>query len=205
VTGDPASPERVPEDVLDTGAAGGLAIRGGALRVGGYLLGALLSLASAPLLFRHLGVDDFGRYFTVVSIVALVAGVTDVGLGTVAMREYSVRTGAERDRLMRAILGARLVLTSFGVLIGAAFATAAGYTSEQVVGTVVAGVGLVVAVTQSTYVVSLAARLRVGTITLVDLGRLTLAVALTVVFVVAAAGSWPSSPFPGSRRSCSSS
>jgi O-antigen/teichoic acid export membrane protein len=188
VTADPATPERVPEDVLDTGAAGGLAIRGGALRVTGYLLGALLSLASAPLLVRHLGLEDFGRYYTAVSLVALVAGVTDVGLATVAMREYSVRRGADRDRLMRAVLGARLVLTSLGVLVAGAFAAVAGYGSELVVGTLVAGAGLVIAVSQSTLVVPLATRMRVGTITLIDLGRLTVAVLLTIAFVLAAAG-----------------
>jgi O-antigen/teichoic acid export membrane protein len=188
VTADPATPERVPEDVLDTGAAGGLAIRGGALRVAGYLLGSLLTLASAPLLVRHLGLEDFGRYYTAVSLVALVAGVTDVGLATVAMREFSVRRGEDRDRLMRAVLGARLVLTSFGVLIAGLFALVAGYGTELVAGTLIAGVGLVVAVTQSTYVVPLATGMKVGTITLVDLGRLTLAVVLTVAFVLLEAG-----------------
>src|SRR4051794_17476340 len=59
--------------ILDTPEAGVKSLRGGALRIGGYGIGLLLGLISAPLLIRHLGVVDFGRYVTVTSIVGLVA------------------------------------------------------------------------------------------------------------------------------------
>ena len=42
-------------DVLSARGAGGLAIRGGILRVGGYAAGILLLLAAIPFLSRHLG------------------------------------------------------------------------------------------------------------------------------------------------------
>ncbi len=178
-------------DVLDTGAAGGLAIRGGALRALGYLSGALLSLISAPLLIRHLGLVDFGRYFTVTSLIALVGGVTDVGLATVALREYSVRTGAARDQFMRVVLGARLILAVTAIAAAALFALVAGYGSELVLGTLVAGLGLVVAVSQATLVVPLASGLRNGLIALMDLGRSVLVVLATAALVLASAGVVP--------------
>lgn len=56
-------------DVLDTGRAGGMAIRGGALRVLAYGAALLLSLVSVPFMTRHLGVADYGRYVTVASII----------------------------------------------------------------------------------------------------------------------------------------
>src|SRR5690349_17272164 len=56
---------------------GSAAARGGALRAGGFLLGQLLTVGAVALLFRHLGVDDTGRYVTVLSLVAIVQGLTD--------------------------------------------------------------------------------------------------------------------------------
>ncbi len=188
---EPTQPEPEPisaaGDVLDTNEAGGLVIRGGALRVMGYVVGALLSLGSAPLLIRQLGVDDFGRYFTVVSLIGLVAGVTDVGLATVMLREFSVRTGPARDEMMRGVLGARLVLATCGVILAALFALAAGYGSELVVGTLVAGGGLIIGVAQATFAVPLSAALRNGAVTVIDLGRTAIAVLGTVLLVLAGA------------------
>src|SRR4051812_17649370 len=88
-----------PVDILAPRAAGPAAIRGGALRVGGYLAGVLLSVGSAAILFRHLGVEDGGRYVTITSLVALVAGLTDAGLLAIGVRELTVRKGEARDRL----------------------------------------------------------------------------------------------------------
>ena len=49
------------------------------MRAGGYAVGTLLGLASAPLLIRHLGIDDFGRYVAVTSLVTIIAGFTEGG------------------------------------------------------------------------------------------------------------------------------
>jgi len=56
-------------DLLSTPAAGPASVRGGGLRGVGFLLGSLASAASAALLFRHLGVDDTGKYVAIVSLV----------------------------------------------------------------------------------------------------------------------------------------
>jgi O-antigen/teichoic acid export membrane protein len=179
---------RDPTDILDSGEAGGQAIRGSALRVSGYVAGAVMTLISAPLMFRHLGIVDFGAYVTVLSLIGVVAGVTDAGLSAVAVREYAVRAGAEREQLMRDVLGARIVLTVAGVLAATLFAVVAGYRSELVLGTVVAGLGLVVAIVQTTYVVPLLAGLRLGWVTLTDLIRSAAGVIFVVALVLAGAG-----------------
>jgi len=68
------SPPLNAPTVLDTPDAGPAAIRGAGLRVVSYGAGTLLSVGSAALLFRHLGVSDSGRYVTVLSLVTIVAG-----------------------------------------------------------------------------------------------------------------------------------
>jgi O-antigen/teichoic acid export membrane protein len=163
VTTSPEVPE--PTDILDTAEAGGRAIRGGALRAAGYVVATLLALVSVPLLVRHLGVAGFGRYTTVVSLVAVVAGVTEAGLGSVALREYAALDPVARRPFMRDVLGARIMLTSAGVVAALAFAIVAGYPSDMVLGTLFAGLGLVLGVVQATYTVPLAAGLRLGWVT----------------------------------------
>lgn len=70
-----------PVDILDTTEAGGVVVRGGTLRLVGYLSGLLLSVASISLLTRHLGVGQYGQYTTVLSLVTVVGAVTDAGMG----------------------------------------------------------------------------------------------------------------------------
>lgn len=180
-----------PRDILDTPAAGPTAIRGSTLRGGGYALALLLSVLSVPLLVRHLGVVDFGRYVTVTALVTLVAGLTEAGLQTVGTREYALRHGAERDRLMRDLLGVRIALTVGGVAAAVAFTLLAGYDRTLVLGTAVAGLALLVQSLQTLLAVPLTARLRLGWATVADLLRQTVLVGLTVALIVAGAGLLP--------------
>jgi O-antigen/teichoic acid export membrane protein len=175
-------------DILDDPSAGGRAIRTSGVRALGYVVGTLATLVSAPLMVRHLGVVDFGRYLTVLSLGAVVAGVTDVGLGALALREYSVRRGAERTAFMRNLLGARILLTALGAVAATAFAVIVGYGADLVVGTVLTGLGLVLGVAGATIGVPLAAGFRLGWMTLADvvLGKV-LSVVLVVVLVLASA------------------
>ena len=86
-------------------------IRGGALRVSGYGLGVLLAALASIILLRYLGVDDFGRFATVTSLVALMGGLADAGLGTVGARDLAQRpAGAPRRQLLANLLGLRLAL-----------------------------------------------------------------------------------------------
>jgi len=178
-------------DVLDSADAGRATIRGSTLRVLGYGAGSLLALASAPLLVRHLGVAEFGRYATVVSLVGIVGGVTDAGLAAVAIREHSTTSGVARERLARNLLGVRIVLTTLGVGAAAAFAALAGYGAPLVLGTVLAGLGLLLLVVQQTWATALQAELRQGWVTLAELVRQIATVAGIVALVVAGASIVP--------------
>lgn len=174
-------------DVLDTSAAGPAAIRGGALRAGGYALGILLSAASAPFVVRHLGTVDFGSYTVVLSIIALVAGITEGGVAAVGLREYSTRAGSERAQLMRNLLGVRIVLTVVGVLGGVLFTLVAGYDRVLVLGTALAGAGLLIQSVQNLVSIPLSGQLRYGWSTSIDLARQIVVVAATLTLVIVGA------------------
>ena len=70
--------ELVDDIVADT-SAGARAIRGSALRGTTHVLGLLLLLIAFPFLSRYLGVVDFGRYVTVMTLVTVVVVLTDSG------------------------------------------------------------------------------------------------------------------------------
>jgi O-antigen/teichoic acid export membrane protein len=181
------SPQPRVGDVLDTPAAGPAAIRGSSLRGAGYALGLLLGVISVPFVIRHLGVADFGRFVLVTAIITLVGGLTEGGLQAVGTREYAIRPAAEREALMRNLLGVRLALTAVGVAGAVGFTLLAGYGGTLVAGTALAGLGLLLVSTQTLLTVPLATGLRLGWITVIDLGRQGLTVALMLGLVVAGA------------------
>ncbi|HEX3510469.1 MAG TPA: flippase [Solirubrobacteraceae bacterium] len=184
-------PETAEPDLLDTSDAGPAALRGSAMRSSAYVLGVLMSLVSAPLLVRHLGVSQFGRYTIVVSLVTIVAGFTEGGLNTVVLREYATLERAERDEMIRAAIGIRIVLTLAGVGLVVAFAAVVGYGSTLVLGTFLAGIGLVLQLQQSLMAVTLQAQLRFGWVSAAELVRQTFNVAMLVALVLAGAGLLP--------------
>jgi O-antigen/teichoic acid export membrane protein len=175
-------------DILDRPEAGPVALRGSALRTAGYMGGILLSLVSATLLFRHLGVSQFGRYVTVISLVTIVSGVTEGGLNSVVLREYSTLEGARRAALMGTAIGLRIVLTVVGVGLAVLFALGAGYPPAMVAGTALAGAGLVLQLLQSLLSVSLQSELRFGWASAADFVRQVVNVALLVALVLSGAG-----------------
>ncbi len=178
-------------DVLDTAAAGGLIIRGSVLRFGGYIAAVGLSVLSTALLTRHLEPAGFSRYTTILSLVGVVALVTDAGMASLGTREYAVRDGAERDELMRDLLGLRVTLTLLGIALALAFALAAGYDSSLLLGTLAASVATVALVFQHTLSIPLMATLRLGTLSLLEVVRQALTVGAIVVLVLVGAGVLP--------------
>jgi len=178
-------------DLLDSDRAGQAAIRGSALRTLGYAAGVLLSLASAPLLIRHLGVADFGRYTTVLSLVALVAGLTEGGLNQIALREMAANDRGQRETIMANVLGLRLILATVTVAVAIAFAIVLGFEAALVLGTLAAATGIFITLLQTLLVISLQGNLRFGWTTLLELLRQTLSVVLIVVLVVVGAGLVP--------------
>jgi O-antigen/teichoic acid export membrane protein len=173
-------------DVLSSSAAGPAAVRGGALRVGGYFVGTLVSVFSAALLFRHLGVRDTGRYVTALSLTSIVAALSDLGLTAVGVRELSTRPREERWLLARDLLGLRITLTLIGGTVVTAIAFAA-YTSTLAVGVALACVGLLLQATQDNLSLPLVIDLRLGWVAALDLARQLLSTAFTVALVLAGA------------------
>jgi len=171
--------------------AGPAALRGGALRSGAYAATVLLSLVSAPLLIRHLGIAAFGRYTTVTALVTIISGLTDAGLLNIALREWATRSGEDRRRTMRSLLGIRLELSSAGVALGVAFALAAGYSRTLVLGTLIAGAGMVLQATANVLTTALQGELRFGWASVIDIARQVVVVGLIVALVVAGAGLLP--------------
>jgi O-antigen/teichoic acid export membrane protein len=151
-------------DLVGSEAAGPAALRGSVLLGGGYAATIGLSLISAPLLIRHLGISEFGRYTTVLALVTVVNGLTDAGLMNIALREWASRTGEDRARFMRSLLGIRLELSAAGVVVGVLFALLTA---------------------------SLQGELRFGWVTVINLVRQVVAVALLVALVLTGAGLLP--------------
>jgi O-antigen/teichoic acid export membrane protein len=178
-------------DLLDSRRAGGVLLRGSVLRFGGFLATVGLSVVSATLLTRHLGVARFGQYTTVMSLVAVVAAVTDAGMSTYGTREYAIRREPGRSALMQVLLGLRVVLTLAGVTLTIAFALAAGYDTALLLGAVTASLATLPLVFQHTLSIPLSTELRLGTVSSLEVGRQALLVAGLVALVVAGAGVLP--------------
>jgi len=178
-------------DVLDTPGAGSLIIRGGVMRFGGYAAAVALSVLSTALLTRYLKPAGFSHYTTILSLVGVVAVVTDAGMSNLGTREFAVSEGPERDALMRDLLGLRVGLTLIGVLLAFAFALAAGYSDTLLLGTLAASLATVALVFQHTLSIPLSASLRLGTLSLLELTRQVLTVGAIVVLVLADAGILP--------------
>jgi len=178
-------------DVLASTRAGGAAVRGGAMRVGVYVVNAALSAGSAALLFRHLGVTGAGYYVTALSIVAVVSGVSDLGLTLLGVRELSVRHGPSRAELVTNLMGLRLTLSLAGGVVATVFALLAGYPRALYLGVSVAGVGVVLQSLQDGLTISLQTRLKLGWVALAELLRQVLAVSLVVTLVLVGAGLVP--------------
>jgi O-antigen/teichoic acid export membrane protein len=179
------------DDVLVTAQAGPAAARGGLLRVGGYLLGAALSIVSAAFLFRHLGVGGGGRYVIATTIVALFGGLTDAGLWSIAVRELSAGSRTDTRTVMRDIVGLRLVLSTAAAIVAVAFTAVAGYGPVLVIGVAAVALAMILQSLQLTWSAALAAQLRFGWMAGLDLARQIVTVAGIVVLALAGASLLP--------------
>ena len=188
---DPSTVVEDPLQALDSPTAGAKVIRGGVIRLGTYLAGIAIGVASAALMTRHLGVEDFGRYVIVTSLVAIVAGLGEAGVPNVAAREFATRGRAERDVLITNVLGIRLAIAAVGVVAAIGFALVADYDGTMIVGAVVAGIGLMIATVQQTYAIPIGVSLRFGWLGTLDLVRQAAFVAVVIVLVLVGAGLLP--------------
>ncbi len=170
-------------DLLDSPAAGATAIRGATLRIGGYVVGIAVSVASSALLFRHLGVVATGNYVTVLSLVTLAGGVADTGLATIGVRELSTLAPELAQSFFRSLCGLRLVFVTCGILMAAAFAGLSGYSGTLILGTLLAGGGFLLLTAQTSFTLPLLARLKLEWVTAVEVLR-QLGTSLAIVALV---------------------
>jgi O-antigen/teichoic acid export membrane protein len=168
-----------------------MAIRGGALRVLGHGGSLVLSLISVPFMTRQLGVVDYGHYVTVSSIIFIIGGLTEAGLTNLGTRDYSVLAGEEREHFLRNLTGLRFALTGAGVALAALLTWVTGAETIVVEGTLIVGVGFMLTLSAQTYAIPLAARLRLGALTGLDVVNQGLLAATILALVAAGAGLLP--------------
>ena len=156
-------------DILDTSRAGPSVIRGSLLRLISQVASMLVTVVSSAIVIRHLGVVNTGRYVTVTALVVIVASISDFGLSAVGVREYSVRNRVEGHRFLRNLLGIRLAFITCGVLVAVAFAAGVDYTRAMVIGTALAGAGMVLYVVQQSLAIPLQVRLQFGWVAFLQL------------------------------------
>ncbi len=157
-----APPDHEPANILDTTDAGPAVIRGGMLRFGGYGIGTLATVASGAVVIRHLGLIDTGHYTTVMALITIVATVSDLGLTGIAVREYASGPRSEGRPLLRNLLGIRIVIALSGVALAVLFGLLVGYPQVMVIGTAIAGAGMVVLMVQDGCSIPLQVGLRFG-------------------------------------------
>lgn len=174
------------EDVLTSSEAGGKVIRGSFMRVAANVLGLVLGLLTATLLLRHLGVEDAGRYVTVLSLVGIAVSIVDTGLNATASSELARREPGTRRPLLANIFGQRLLVAGIALVGLVAFALLAGYPEEMVSGTAFAGAGVLLVAVANAILVPLTVQLRNGGLALVEVLRQ--AVALIAVAALVAWG-----------------
>jgi len=177
--------------VLDTQEAGGIAIRGGALRVAGYGITVLLSVVGVAAVTRHLGAADFGRFSVVQSLVAIAAGVAEAGMINVGIREYAVRTSRDRDAMLSNLQGIRIVLGVLGIGVAMLFGLLAGYDGTMLAGIALTGAGVLLTAVQATLGIPLSTGLRWTAVTVLDIVRQGGQVAVFLALVAAGAGLLP--------------
>ena len=178
-------PAALGADILDSGEAGGLFVRGGALRVVAYVAAISTSVAVMPFVARHLRSTDFGRYVVVTALLLIVAAVTEGGLANLGVREFAGNPEAERREFMRSLIGMRIALSAVGGIGAIIFSLLAGYPRVVDEGTVIAAVGLVLANLQLTLAVPLVAALRLRWLAALDLiGPTVTAIGLITLVVI---------------------
>jgi len=183
---DPAA--EAESDVLRSDRTSGLVVRGGLVRTLGYGATFLLGLATAVFLLRHLGVADFGRFATVMALVTIVGGLSDVGLTAVGSRDLAVRHSVvERERLLGGIVTLRLLITPVGVGLAVLFAVVADYDGTMIAGTAIAGAGIVLINVQAAFLLPLSVELRIGAVTGIEVLKQVVTLVTTIVLVLVGA------------------
>lgn len=177
---------------LHTAEAGGRVVRGGAIRALGHVAGMVAALAASVVVLRYLGVAQYGSYIAVMSIIAIVDGLSEAGLTGLGNRDLAVmKTAPERRLLLGDLLGLRLVLTPLATVIAVIVTILLGYPRELVEGTAIAGFSWTLFAISNSIALPLAVELRIGTLAAFDMLKQLLAMISAIVLALAGAGLLP--------------
>lgn len=174
-------------DVLRSKGAGKKVIHGSALRLGANLASLVFALATATLLLRHLGVEESGRYVTVMSLVGIALAIVDTGLNVSAAKDLTMCERDERRTLLANVVGQRLVVAALAWVGLVGFALLADYPREMVVGTALAGFGILLVAIGNAMLVPLTVELRNAGIATVEMLRAFIVMVGVVALVVVGA------------------
>jgi O-antigen/teichoic acid export membrane protein len=153
-------------------------VRGGAIRFVGFALVNLLGVVSALILLRHLGVVEYGRYGTVLALIAIASGLADAGMTVVGSRELALRSpGDERRRLVAMMVGLRVALALVFVAVAMVVALAADYDGVMVAGVALAGLGAILLAAQVSIALPLSVELRNARLTVSEIVKQVILVA----------------------------
>jgi O-antigen/teichoic acid export membrane protein len=178
-------------DPLAEAGASGRAARGGALRAGAWTASAALSFISIPLLVRHLGVPEFGRYVAVLAVVNVAALTSDLGLTGLALREWGAADPAQRAERIRPLFGIRFAVVTLAALCAVGFAALIDWPARMVEGTAIACIGLYGVVFTDLAIVGLSGTLRFRSVATIEVVRAAIGTLAIVVLVIADAGLIP--------------
>jgi O-antigen/teichoic acid export membrane protein len=182
-----SSPENAETDILRSAGAGKKVIHGSALRLAANMGSLVFALATATLLLRHLGVEESGRYVTVMSLAGIAFAIVDQGLNVSASKDLTMTAREDRRALLENVVGQRIVMAALAWVVLIAFAVVAGYPREMVVGTALAVAGVMLVAIADSMLVPLTVDLRNAGIALVEMLRAFVVLVGVLLLVVAGA------------------
>lgn len=129
----------------------------------GRLVVAVIGWAGTIVVARNLDQETFGEFTFVFGLLGMLAIVTDLGLGRVALT--GVMPDADNPRAFAgSYVVLRLLLGFLGYLVAVGFTVLGGYPSEIVTATAVGGIVVVLATASHAYELVLQANLRLGVV-----------------------------------------
>jgi O-antigen/teichoic acid export membrane protein len=124
----------------------------------------------------------------VLSVVAIAALVSDVGLTGLALRDSARAQGDRRAELLSGLMGVRVIVAVLGVVAAVGFAALAGYDADVVLGAAIASAGLFPQIYADMVVVTLVVDGRFAGATSVETARSVGSSVLIIALVIAGAG-----------------
>jgi O-antigen/teichoic acid export membrane protein len=122
----------------------GSLLSGAGILVAGRYVVAALGWVGTVIIANKLTTGDFGRFSTIVSILAIVGFVADLRLSRIVLREVLDTDAEESGRVVGSYVGLRLVIGLVSYVIAMAWLLLFGYSRNIVLGGAVMGLNLII-------------------------------------------------------------